>query len=67
MNKLHLEYLRETGTQPVTDIWDLYLSDHEMSDAESDAVSRWINGISKHFLTIYKTEYVEWLENKLNS
>jgi len=64
MNNLHLEYLRDTGNQPLSDMGALV-------DTKSDIP----NGIYKELYDIetrkgidnYPTpEYIQWLENKLN-
>ena len=58
MNNLHLEYLKDTGKQPI----------FGYGDFDTDEISDETFGkIGNANLDIYKPEYTEWLENKLNN
>jgi hypothetical protein len=62
MNKLHLEYLRDTGKHPTVDIiYELWW--RGKVDAES---YRYMTAYKEMFCK-YTTEYVEWLENKVKA
>jgi hypothetical protein len=63
MNKLHLEYLQDTGRRPKISYWDMYFSDNDMTDVEADAVSKWLNACPD--AEIYTIEYVAWLEERV--
>jgi len=63
MNKIHIEYLTDTGEQPIKSyLWDLYSADKITEDAY-DTVSDEL--IKAGVDDIYTPEYVEWLENKI--
>jgi CO dehydrogenase/acetyl-CoA synthase beta subunit len=70
MNNLHVEYLRDTGKQPVGDtIYELWYHDkisEKVYDKISEKVYDKISAYSDCFC-IYTNEYVEWLENKINN
>jgi hypothetical protein len=61
MNKLHLEYLRDTGNQPFCNILDGKVN--KLTSEEFGIVGSWVysNDLEKS----YTKEYVEWLENKV--
>jgi len=62
MNNLHVEYLRDTGKQPVGDtIYELWYHD-KISEKVYDKISAYSD-----CFCIYTNEYVEWLENKINN
>jgi len=62
MNKLHLEYLRDTGKQPTIDMWDLYSNDAIEETTYGEICEAFDNvGIED----LYTHEYIEWLENKI--
>jgi hypothetical protein len=63
MNKLHFEYLSDTGEQPIKSyLWDLYFADKITEEAYDTVSDELINaGVND----IYTPEYVEWLENKI--
>ena len=64
MNKLHLEYQRETGNTPTKDMYLSYIKDSKINDPEG-IINEWLNGLEVD--TIHTPEYIEWLESKLNS
>lgn len=58
MNPLHLEYLRDTGKQPI-----FSYGDFDTAEITDEAFEK----IGNADMDIYKPDYVEWLENKLNT
>jgi hypothetical protein len=62
MTDLRLEYLRDTGKQPVEDT----LSELWYHDKISKKAYDEISAYSEYFHE-YTEEYVEWLENKINN
>jgi hypothetical protein len=64
MNKLHLDYVRETGNRPQYDIYLAYIEDTKLYDPDG-IIKKWIESLNVDIL--YTHEYIEWLENKLNT
>ena len=64
MNKLHLQYLQDTGKHPTESIFNMYLNDNNLSEEEGEAVSKWLDNYIND--VIHTPEYIQWLEEKLN-
>jgi hypothetical protein len=70
MNNLHLEYLRDTGKQPITNLYDILrdvmCDNKQLSDDEREVISEYLYTIPDAYLNAHTPEYVQWLEDKLN-